>query len=198
MHFNEVQLGMLIGGSSSGDVYRGTWQSRPVAVKVCVCVCAYQRRNGCPISHGCKQQCAMCVPDVGNQSKLCWPLACHLSHHTSQVNVWILKVELSQCCALMCVLTMDHDRDYQNRHLSVDAVLWPYNCCCSCWSCVTFLCAINLSAMPMQLLSSASGTHLNSNNSTVISNVNRNISNQLVMSCICLVCNLAGSFCMPS
>lgn len=33
--FEEVQLGMLLGGSSSGNVYRGMWRSIPVAVKVC-------------------------------------------------------------------------------------------------------------------------------------------------------------------
>ena len=32
--FDEVQLGMLLGGSSSGNVYRGMWRSIPVAVKV--------------------------------------------------------------------------------------------------------------------------------------------------------------------
>ena len=32
--FEEVQLGMLLGGSSSGNVYRGMWRSIPVAVKV--------------------------------------------------------------------------------------------------------------------------------------------------------------------
>lgn len=31
--FEEVQLGMLLGGSSSGNVYRGMWRSIPVAVK---------------------------------------------------------------------------------------------------------------------------------------------------------------------
>ncbi len=32
--FEEVQLGMLLGGSTSGNVYRGMWRSIPVAVKV--------------------------------------------------------------------------------------------------------------------------------------------------------------------
>lgn len=32
--FEEVQLGMLLTGSSSGNVYRGMWRSIPVAVKV--------------------------------------------------------------------------------------------------------------------------------------------------------------------
>lgn len=45
--FEEVQLGMLLTGSSSGNVYRGMWRSIPVAVKVlqipsavAVCVCS--------------------------------------------------------------------------------------------------------------------------------------------------------------
>lgn len=32
--FEEVQVGVLIGGSSSGNVYRGMWRSIPVSVKV--------------------------------------------------------------------------------------------------------------------------------------------------------------------
>lgn len=36
--FEEVQLGMLLGGSSSGNVYRGMWRSIPVAVKVSLCL----------------------------------------------------------------------------------------------------------------------------------------------------------------
>lgn len=41
--FEEVQLGMLLGGSSSGNVYRGMWRSIPVAVKVSQphCCCVY-------------------------------------------------------------------------------------------------------------------------------------------------------------
>lgn len=34
--FEEVQVGVLIGGSSSGNVYRGMWRSIPVCVKVCL------------------------------------------------------------------------------------------------------------------------------------------------------------------
>lgn len=35
--FEEVQVGVLIGGSSSGNVYRGMWRSIPVCVKVGLC-----------------------------------------------------------------------------------------------------------------------------------------------------------------
>ena len=49
--FEEVQVGVLLGGSSSGNVYRGMWRSIPVAVKV---------GHTVPGRHACNRQQVVC------------------------------------------------------------------------------------------------------------------------------------------
>ena len=83
--FEEVQLGMLLGGSSSGNVYRGMWRSIPVAVKVRSCSLWPWRRHVLtsivpfllPLLC-CYTACVACssalLPGCTSTSKWCQPL----------------------------------------------------------------------------------------------------------------------------